>query len=150
MAWPWGPTPAATCCLLLPRSPENLSPTLLHHLLGACVIQSVLCGVDVNVRKNERRIRKLGILPWQPQLVALFMKECNVVTVELFLLLINPVEFTSKQFTLQIYPVMSVANGAYLKDFSRFLWSRFIESGTVSSKMCTFFWWLSMMTISGF
>ena len=34
-------------------------------------------------------------------------------SVDLFLLFMNPVELTSKQFTLQLKPVMSVTKGAY-------------------------------------
>ena len=44
---------------------------------------------------------------------------------------------------------MSVINGAYFRLFSLFLWSIFVVSGTVSSKMCSFFFAESMMTISG-
>ena len=41
-----------------------------------------------------------------------------MVSVDLFLVLIKPVELTSKQFTVQVIPVMSLTNGAYFFDFS--------------------------------
>ena len=56
-----------------------------------------------------------------------------MVSVALFLFEMNPVELTSKQFTVQSYPVMSVMNGAYLRDFSRFLCSMLVARGTVNS-----------------
>ena len=70
-------------------------------------------------------------------------------SVDLFLLFMNPVELTSKQFTLQLKPVMSVTKGAYFFAFSRFLFSMFIVRGTVNSKICKFFFSLSTITMSG-
>ena len=78
-----------------------------------------------------------------------FINECSVVNVELFRFEMKPVELTSKQFTVQSWPVISVTNGAYFRLFSMFLWSMFVVNGTVSSKMCSFFFAGSMMTISG-
>ena len=52
--------------------------------------------------------------------MSFLMNECSVVSVDLFLVLIKPVELTSKQFTVHVIPVMSLTNGAYFLDFSQY------------------------------
>ena len=72
-----------------------------------------------------------------------------MVRVDLFLALMKPVELTSKQSTGQAIPVMSLTNGAYFFDFSRFCFSMLDVNGHVNSKMLNCFFWESRMTISG-
>ena len=71
---------------------------------------------SLEVRDEEGRVGKGGVLSCQPDLVAAipsqrvvekrdlfmscFMNVCSVVSVDSFLLLTKPVELTSKQFTV--------------------------------------------------
>ena len=57
-----------------------------------------------------------------------FTNLCNVRSVDLFLLLMKPVELTSTEFTVQLWPVMSLIKCEYFCAFSAFRWPMFIVS----------------------
>ena len=78
------------------------------------------------------------------------MKLCSVFRVVWFLLVMNPLDETSKQLTVHLNSVMSVVKCAYLLHFSKFLVSIYFSPGQVSSKMCIFFFSLSRITMSDF
>ena len=79
-----------------------------------------------------------------------FMNLWSVLSVVWFLVERNPLVDTSKQFTLQVYSEMSVVKCEYLLLFSLCLVSICFSEGQVSSNRWIVFFWLSMITMSGF
>ena len=89
------------------------APPPLLLLQGARLVDGVVGGGDVDVREEEGRVGEFGVLLYQARacrfwrkvdfLMSCLMKECSVVNVPLFLLLMKPCELTSKQFTVQPY-----------------------------------------------
>ena len=113
---------------------------------GSAKVGSSLVNQILQLPYQARELRLLKNVDF---FMSCFMNLCSVRSVDLFLLLMKPVELTSNEFTVQLQPVMSVIRCEYFCVFSVFRWSMFIVTGRVSSQMCKIFLSLSKMTMSG-
>ena len=93
---------------------------------------------SLEVRDEEGRVGKGGVISPQPDLVAPIPSQGVEVAQKSRFLYVLLHEFVqcedcSKEFTVQLKPVMSVIRCEYFCVFSAFRWSMFIVSGKVSS-----------------